>query len=186
MSTHNRPAPSRSHLSWLAAGLMALTGGAWAEAVSAPVAEQQLRAGAQAWDVRGGGAGPVLPGATALDAQACLHWLRTGDVEALSRAVSGAGLNLSRTLLIYGEAGDVRAQALHEVLGRVATGRVLWLVGGIDEWQMSGRATVEAPSTRLPVPQRLVAREGEDTAARMAAASLRDPATGRPQQLAAR
>jgi 3-mercaptopyruvate sulfurtransferase SseA len=175
--------PIRSPLALLAAGLLAFAGQARAEVVSAEAAEQQLQIGAQAWDLRGG-TGPVLPGAAAIDARALLQLLQEGDVPALSRAVSAAGLDLSRDVLIYGETGDARAQALHEALGQLATGRVFWLVGGLAEWQLSGRATAGAAVTRLPVPQRLVARDGA-AVSRMAAASLRDTAISAGEQLAA-
>ena len=167
-----------------AAALLLASGLARAEVVSATAAAQRLQEGAQAWDVRTTGQGQVLPGAVRLDAQACLEWLSTGNVQALGAAVSAAGIDLSRDVVIYGNAGDARAQALHTALQAVATGRVLWFVGGIAEWQLSGRPTVAQPSPRLPVPQHLVALSA-DAAPRMAAASLRDPAAP-PELLATR
>lgn len=168
-----------------AAALLLLASGlASAEIVSATAAAQRLQEGAQAWDVRSPGQGQVLPGAVQLDAQACLEWLASGHVQALSAAVSAAGIDLSRDVVIYGSAGDVQAQALYTALQTVATGRVLWFVGGIAEWQLSGRRTVAQPSPRLPVPQHLVALSAE-AAPRMAAASLRDPAAP-PELLATR
>lgn len=168
----------------LSAGLALTTGLAQAEVVSAAAAEQRLQDGAQAWDVREASATPLLPGAVRLDAQTCLDWLAAGDVQALSAAVSAAGIDLSRDVLIYGEAGDGRAQALYQALQQLATGRVLWLVGGVAEWQMSGRRTAAVAGSRLPVPQRLVSLAGT-ASARMAAASLRDPAAP-PELLATR
>lgn len=167
-----------------AAALLLASGVARAEAVSAPAAAQRLQEGAQAWDVRASGQDQVLPGAVQLDAQACLQWLASGNVQALSAAVSAAGIDLSRDLVIYGSAGDNQAQALYTALQTVATGRVLWFVGGIVEWQLSGRSTVAHPSPRLPVPQHLVALSAE-AASRMAAANLRDPAAP-PELLATR
>jgi 3-mercaptopyruvate sulfurtransferase SseA len=180
----HRPVP-RLVLTWLAASLLAASV-AQAEVVSAGVAQQRLQEGAQALDVRPTGSTALLPGAVQLEAAVWQQWLQTGDVQALSRAVSAAGLDLSRDVLIYGEAGDARAQALYEALRPLATGQLLWLVGGIDEWRLSGRVTASAASPRLPVPQYLVAQGGEPAAApRMAAASLRDPAP-MPTTLAAR
>lgn len=176
--------PARRLPAFAAALLLLASGLARAEVVSAPAAAQRLQEGAQAWDVRASGPGQVLPGAVRLDAQACLQWLASGNVQALSAAVSAAGIDLSRDVVIYGSAGDASAQALYTALQTVATGRVLWFVGGIAEWQLSGRATVAQPSPRLPVPQHLVAQSAEATP-RMAAASLRDPATP-PALLAAR
>ncbi|WP_349742118.1 rhodanese-like domain-containing protein [Roseateles cavernae] len=180
-SVHHRP---RLFAAGLFAGLALVTGLAQAEVVSAAAAEQRLQEGAQPWDVRTASAAPLLPGAVRLDAQACLDWLAAGDTQALSAAVSAAGIDLSRDVLIYGEAGDGRAQALYQALQQLATGRVLWLVGGVPEWQMSGRQTAASAGTRLPVPQRLVSL-GATVSARMAAASLRDPAAS-PELLATR
>lgn len=155
-----------------------------AEPVSAAVAAQRLQDGAQAWDVRSQG-GSLLPGTVRLAADGLV------DGEALARAVSAAGIDLSRDVLIYGEAGDARAQALHALAGRLASGRVDWLVGGVTEWQMAGGSVAAAPVQRLPVPQRLVAwdEDGKASGVRMAAAARRDlpdlPAVGDAARLAA-
>lgn len=164
-------------------GALLFGASASAEPVSAALAAQRLREGAQAWDVRSEGQA-LLPGAVRLAADGLQ------DARSLARAVSAAGIDLSRDVLIYGEPGDVRAQALHALAGRLASGRVDWLVGGLAEWQMSGHSVVVAPAQRLPVPQRLVAWDdiGESGgAARMAAAARRDlPAIEPPQQMATR
>jgi 3-mercaptopyruvate sulfurtransferase SseA len=138
--------------------------GLGAEPLSASAAAQRLQDGAQGWDLRAAGAA-LLPGAVRLTVG------EQDDAATLARAVSAAGIDLSRDVLIYGEPGDARALALHARLARLASGRVDWLVGGLAEWQMSGRATVAAPAQRLPVPQRLVEPEASG---RMAAAALRD------------
>lgn len=162
----------------LAPVLLSAALGAAAEPLSAASAAQRLQDGAQVWDLRADGAA-LLPGAVRLSLDAA------ADTEALARAVSAAGIDLSRDVLIYGEPGDARAQALHARLARLASGRVDWLVGGLAEWQMSGRATMAAPAQRLPVPQRLVESDAQD--GRMAAAALRDlPAAGEATRLAAR
>jgi 3-mercaptopyruvate sulfurtransferase SseA len=72
--------------------------------------------------------------------------------------VSTAGIDLSRDVVIHGAAGDPQAQALYAPLTSLASGRVHWLVGGIDEWQAAGLPTAAQASRRLPVPQRLVRR----------------------------
>ncbi|HEX2010040.1 MAG TPA: hypothetical protein VJN44_03790 [Roseateles sp.] len=161
------------------AGLL-LAGGARADALSAAAAAERLHEGAQPWDMRADAA-TLLPGAVRLPAS---DLGSTGDVAALARAVSAAGIDLSRDVLIYGEPGDARAQALHALLGRLSSGRVDWLVGGLSEWQMSGRSVVAAPARRLPVPQHLVLRDAE-AGGRMAAAALRDLPAPAQEQFAA-
>lgn len=161
---------ARTALPLLLTALIGLTlSSVRAEPVSAAIAEQRLQDGAQAWDVRSHG-GSLLPGAVRLVADELL------DGEALARAVSAAGIDLSRDVLIYGEPGDASAQALHALAGRLASGRVDWLVGGVAEWQMGGRSVAATPVRRLPVPQRLVAwhDDGKAVGARMAAAARRD------------
>lgn len=135
---------------------------AWPQAVRAdPVgaaqAHEAIRRGAQAWDVRrlAPATAPFLPGAAQADLGA---WRRSGALDDLARAVSAAGIDLSRDLVVYGRAGDTTAQALVALLASVATGRVHWLVGGIDEWQAAGLPTVASATVRPPVPQHLVAR----------------------------
>ena len=101
------------------------------------------------------------------------------QLAALQDAVSRAGLDLSRDVVVYGEPGDARAQALVVSLQALSPGRVHWLVGGATEWAMTGRALAPVGS-HLPVPQRLVALT--QTGGRMASASLRGMA---PEQVLA-
>ena len=142
-----------------AVGIFALLAaiGTRAEPLSAPAAAAALQRGVTAWDLRPASAGPLgLPGAVRDDAPNLDRWLLTRDVTTLSAAVTNAGIDLSRGVVIYGEAGDARVQAIVESLQGVATGGVYWLVGGTVEWQLAGLAL--APATfarRLPVPQRL-------------------------------
>ena len=142
-----------------ATGVIALLAamGTRAEPVSAPAAAAALLRGATAWDLRPAGAGSLgLPGAVRDDAPNLDRWLLARDVAALSAVVSDAGIDLSRGVVLYGEPGDARVQAVASSLQGVATGGVHWLVGGALEWQMAGLAL--APPTfarRSPVPQRL-------------------------------
>jgi rhodanese-related sulfurtransferase len=138
----------------LLAAAWLLCGAAVAEPLSARAAQQALQRGALAWDVRDEGA--VLPGALRLDAAALRRWAQQGDLGALQQAASVAGLDLSRDVVVYGAAADRRAEAVVTALSKVVTGRLHWLVGGIDEWQALGLPTQVDPSSRLPVPQRLV------------------------------
>ncbi|MET0519000.1 MAG: rhodanese-like domain-containing protein [Burkholderiaceae bacterium] len=163
-------------LSALAAGAPAR-----ADALSAAAAEAALAGGALAWDVRAPqpGAGG-LPGARQIDPQALRRWLRDGDLAALQDAVSRAGLDLSRELLVYGDAGDPRAQALVDSLQGLSRAHVHWLVGGATEWAMSGRALRPLAAGHAPVPQRLVLQQAHpgqgQSPGRMAAAALRGDA----------
>ena len=149
-------------------------GAAHADNLAAPAAEAALAQGALAWDVREQPAA-ALPGALRIDAGALTAWLERHDLAALRGAVSAAGLDLSRDIVVYGDAGDLRAQALVESLQALSPGQVHWFVGGAAEWAMSGRELRAAAGTRLPVPQWLVSpvAEGPKT---MAAAALRSPA----------
>ena len=135
------------------------------EPLSALAAQQALRRDAVAWDVRSH-ATSRLPGAVAIDRAALHRWLASADVAALQLAVSAAGIDLSREVVVYGDAGDSAAQRLVESLGGLATGRVHWLVGGVTEWTLAGFPLVApavaghaAAATRLAVPQQLVARQ---------------------------
>lgn len=143
--------------------------GAGHDAVSADAAAVALAQGATVVDVRSAAAFDQghLPGA--------VHWsLGTADTPAaLARFVSQAGVDLSRTVLIVGEPGDVRAQALWHTLGSYATGRVLWLVGGTTEWRMTGRSLSTDTVAAKAVPQYLVLLHGAPAQARMAGYSLR-------------
>ncbi len=143
---------------------------AHADNLSAAAAESALAQGALAWDVRATTETSGLPGARRADAAQLDAWLSKGDMAALQTAVSQAGLDLSRDVIVYGEPGDERAAALVASLAQVSSGRVHWLVGGAAEWSQSGHG-LSPLSTHAPVPQHLVAFGGE--AGRMASASLR-------------
>lgn len=156
----------------LAAGLSLIGApAARADNLSAPAAASALAEGALAWDVRNAPTS-ALPGALRVDTAALDAWLQRRDLAALQAAVSKAGLDLSRDIVIYGEPGDTRAQALVESLQGLSPGRVHWLVGGATEWAMSGRELAAPAKQRLPVPQQLVAFVGEGPKV-MASASLR-------------
>jgi 3-mercaptopyruvate sulfurtransferase SseA len=156
--------------------LAALPWFAQAEPLSAVQARDALAQGASAWDVRSQ-APHLLPGAARADLG---RWAQGGGPAAIEAAVSAAGIDLSRDVVIYGVAGDPLAQALHRALQPLAGGRVYWLVGGIDEWQAAGLPTATAAAVRPPVPQRLVARGATLRSAAPAAAALRQSATAAP------
>ncbi len=162
----------------LALSLLALSGIAHADSLSAPAADDALQQGAMAWDVRSTAA-TGLPGALRVEPALLDAWLEHHDLAALQTAVSRAGLDLSRDVVVYGEAGDTRAQALVDSLQTLSPGRVHWLVGGSTEWAMTGRALAPLGS-HLPVPQRLVALTS--AGGHMASASLRGVA---PEQVLA-
>ncbi|HET9977913.1 MAG TPA: rhodanese-like domain-containing protein [Burkholderiaceae bacterium] len=169
----------------LAAALfaLALATPAAAAPLSAADARRELAAGAQAWDLRER-AGAVIPGAAAVARSTLERWLADRDHAALSRAVSAAGIDLSRDVVLYGVAGDAFGLALHDALARVATGRVHWLVGGIDEWVAAGLPTASTLASPAPVPQHLVARDALPAAGTLAAPALRRGETAAPQRLA--
>jgi rhodanese-related sulfurtransferase len=152
-------------------GGMARAGGH--EAVSADAAAQALAQGASVVDVRSESqfAQGHLPGAARLAQGAGAY--SSAD---LARAVSQAGVDLSRTVVVVGEPGDVNAQALWRTLSSYATGRVLWLVGGTTEWQMTGRALTTQLVAAKAVPQYLVLLDSQPSQARMAGQALRDSA----------
>jgi 3-mercaptopyruvate sulfurtransferase SseA len=180
------PVITRSPLLSSALALLAAMGlgtAARADDLSAAAADAALSGGAPARDVRGSADAGALPGARRIDAQALQAWLQQRDLAVLQDAVSRAGLDLSRDLVVYGEAGDPVAQALVDSLQGLSRARVHWLVGGAREWTMTGRALRPLAVGHAPVPQHLVlqAREGSG---RMAAAALRGE--GSPTQLAAR
>jgi 3-mercaptopyruvate sulfurtransferase SseA len=148
---------------------------AQADDLSAAAAEAALADGALAWDVRVQPAETTLPNALRIDAASLDAWLRRGELAPLQAAVSAAGLDLSRDIVVYAEAGDLRARALVQSLQALARGRLHWLVGGIDEWQMSGRPLQHSGlggSSRLPVPQQLLVPDAPAVLT-MAGASLR-------------
>ena len=178
-----RPLTTRSRMAAVALAVAALLGPAVAraDAISADAARAALARGATAWDVRSG-AHSVIGGAVRVAPADVGRWLDGQGSHWLERAVSAAGIDLSRDVVVYGAAGDPRAQALHDGLTRLTSGRVYWLVGGIDEWRAAGLPTAAGPTQRLPVPQRLVLRAAGDgtSSAEMAAAGLRSGATAPP------
>lgn len=170
----------RLHVVLLAALACGTPAAVFADGLSAHDARAAVARGSVVWDVRT--APPALiPGAVQVAPSAMQAWLQGGGTASLARAVSAAGIDLSRDVVIYGTAGDPRAQALHDALAGLASGRVRWLVGGIDEWQAAGLPTVAQPAQRLPVPQYLVELTPEAGAApAMAAAPLRRSEAARP------
>jgi len=183
-------APSfRRPLALLLAGL-SLGAAVQADNLSASAAEAALAGGAVAWDLRAD-AGSGLPGAVRIDAAALQAWLQRRDLAALQAAVSKAGIDLSREVVVYGEPGDAQAQALVDSLQPLSRGRVHWLVGGATEWAMTGRSLQAlASSARQPVPQHLVAQgpaADSDARGQMASVALRgDAQEARSARLAAR
>ena len=148
------------------------------QGLDAAQARQALARGAVAWDVRS--SGPVLPGAVRIAPQAFQAWLHHGDTAALSKAVSSAGLNLSKEVVLVAT-DDALARAVIEGLRPLARGRLNWLAGGTTAWQAAGLPLQSAPSVRLPVPQHLVpaAPQGQllQTTALLADASRRATVT---------
>jgi rhodanese-related sulfurtransferase len=140
------------------------------EAVSADAAALALAHGATVVDVRSAQAYAQghLPSAALLPQDAARL-----SVAKLERLLSDAGIDLSRTVLVVGEPGDANAQALWQTLSAYATGRVLWLVGGATEWQMTGRALSTQVAAVKAVPQHLVALQAEPVHTRMAGHLLR-------------
>jgi 3-mercaptopyruvate sulfurtransferase SseA len=140
------------------------------EAVSADTAAQALAQGASVVDVRSASAYAQghLPTSVRLPTDASDYTSMQ-----LARLVSDAGIDLSRTVLIVGEPGDTRAQALWRVFTQYATGRVLWLVGGTTEWQMTGRELSTQVPVAKTVPQYLVRLNVAPALTRMAGHSLR-------------
>jgi 3-mercaptopyruvate sulfurtransferase SseA len=143
-------------------------------AVSADAAGLALAQGATVVDVRSAQAYAQghLPTAALLPQDAAhLH------VATLERLLSVAGIDLSRTVLVVGEPGDANAQALWHTLSAYATGRVLWLVGGAAEWQMTGRPLSTQVLPAKAVPQYLVRLQANPGHTRMAGHGLRAGAT---------
>jgi rhodanese-related sulfurtransferase len=163
----------------LALGLGSLALAAGHEAVSADAAAAALAQGATVVDVRSAAAFEQghLPCA--------VRWsLAAVDASAadLAQFVSQAGVDLSRTVLVVGEPGDARAQALWHTLASYASGRVLWLVGGTTEWRMTGRSLSTHTVVAKAVPQHLVLLQALPAQARMAGHSLRTAPAG-PESL---
>ena len=150
------------------ASTMALAGPALA--VSADDAQAAVSQGAYVLDVRNASqfAAGHLPQAVQLPTDAAQRPLNE-----LAALLSQAGADSSRTLLIVGEAGDSNAQALWQRLAQVASGRVLWLVGGVTEWQMTGRALSQDTVAHKAVPQFLTPFEAQPSKSNMAGGRVR-------------
>jgi rhodanese-related sulfurtransferase len=144
-----------------------------ASAVSADDAHNAIVQGAFVVDVRSASdfAHGHLPQAASLPVNAAQLPLTD-----LAAALSKAGVDSSRTMLIVGDAGDAQAQALWQRLSQVTSGRVLWLVGGVQEWQMRGHTLSLDVAKRLPVPQFLTSFDAPAQAARMAGSKVRTSA----------
>ncbi len=119
-------------------------------AVSADDAQAAIAQGAFVVDVRSSAAFAQghLSQAASLPADAAQLPLQN-----LAALLSKAGIDSSRIVLVVGEPGDANAQALWQRLAAVTSGRVLWLVGGVQEWQMRGHVLTTAVASRFQVPQ---------------------------------
>ncbi len=139
-------------------------------AVSADDAQAAVSQGAYVLDVRSSTqfASGHLPSAMQLPIDAAQRPLNE-----LAALLSQAGADSSRTLLIVGEAGDANAQALWQRLAQVASGRVLWLVGGVQEWQMTGKPLSQDTVAHKAVPQFLTPFEVQPSKASMAGGRVR-------------
>lgn len=142
-------------------------------AVSADEAHLAVSSGAFVIDVRETAQFSLgrLPGAASLPPSGAKQSLAD-----LAMSLSQAGIDSSRTILIVGEAGDANAQALWQQLAQVATGRVLWLVGGVTEWQLRGHALTSLSTPRAKVPQFLTVQVAEPLTSRMAGSRVRSSA----------
>jgi rhodanese-related sulfurtransferase len=138
-------------------------------AVSADDALAAVQSGATVLDVRSerSFAQGHLPGALRLSAD-----LHAQPLAHIAQALSSAGADSSRPLLVVGDAGSADAHALWQRLAAVTSGRTLWLVGGVQEWQLRGHALTQAVQTRLPVPQVLASFEVQ-TSSQMAGRAVR-------------
>jgi 3-mercaptopyruvate sulfurtransferase SseA len=152
---------------WLASS-SALAGQALA--VSADDAHVALSQGAYVLDVRSAAqfSAGHLPAAARLPSDAAQRPLNE-----LAALLSKAGADSSRTLLIVGEAGDANAQALWVRLSQVASGRVMWLVGGVTEWQMTGRPLSQEAVAHKAVPQFLTPLQPTANSSSMAGGRVR-------------
>lgn len=129
-----------------------------AQPLDANQARAEVAAGTVVWDLRS--SGPVLPGALRVEPAALQAWLGTDDVQALAQAVSAAGVNLAGRVLLVADADDAATALTAARLARLSRGSVAWLQGGLPAWQAQGLPLQDSPSTRLPLPQRLVALGG--------------------------
>jgi rhodanese-related sulfurtransferase len=161
------------------------------EPVSAHATQQALERGATVLDVRSAAdfATGHLPGAVSLPAAAGLT--EAAHTARLAQALSAAGVDVSREVVLVGgtTAGELaQAQALYQRLAQVASGRVLWLVGGSAEWAATGRPLdvgTPAVAKRLAVPQHLVSFQSEAGSALNAAGAGRRSVSANAQNLAA-
>jgi rhodanese-related sulfurtransferase len=152
-------------------GFTALAGQALA--VSADDAQVAVSQGAYVLDVRSAAqfSKGHLPAAARLPSDAAQRPLNE-----LAALLSLAGADSSRTLLIVGETGDANAQALWQRLAQVASGRVLWLVGGVQEWRMMGKPLSQDTVAHKPVPQFLTPFETPAVGSGMAGGKVRSGA----------
>jgi 3-mercaptopyruvate sulfurtransferase SseA len=144
-----------------------------ASAVSADDAHTAIAQGAYVMDVRSAQhfAAGHLPQAATLPADAAAL-----PLQELAALLAQAGIDSSRTMLVVGDAGDANAQALWQRLAQVTSGRVLWLVGGVQEWQMRGHALTAQIITRPAVPQFLSPFDAPEPNSRMAGSRIRTSA----------
>jgi rhodanese-related sulfurtransferase len=144
-----------------------------ATAVSADHAQIAIAQGAYVLDVRPAAqfAAGHLPQASALPTNAAALPLNE-----LATLLTQAGIDSSRTMLVVGDAGDADAQALWQRLAQVTSGRVMWLVGGVQEWQMRGHVLTTQLASRAPVPQFLAPFDVPSNAGRMAGSKVRSSA----------
>jgi len=145
--------------------------------LSADAAMAALMRGASVVDIREAVAYTAghLPGAISVPGLGGADTL-----ESLQALVSRHGIDLSREVLIVGLPGDAKAQRLQARLSEYATGRINWLVGGVHEWALGGRALETQTAVLPPVPQYLVTLQPQALAPRMAGANMRDLSRARP------
>jgi rhodanese-related sulfurtransferase len=152
--------------------------------ISAHAAQDAVSRGATVLDVRAEAAfaSGSLPGAVSLPS------LANAPAHELAGKLSAAGVDLSREVLLLGDAGSDAVQSLHQALARVSSGQVLWLVGGLTEWQAAGGTVIAnaTPRSRHAVPQRLVnlPASGSATESLVGAAPQRRDASFKPAQVA--
>jgi rhodanese-related sulfurtransferase len=144
-----------------------------ASAVSADDAQAAIAQGAYVMDVRAPNqfAAGHVPQASSLPANAAAL-----PLQELAALLSQAGVDSSRVMLVVGDAGDANAQALWQRLAQVTSGRVLWLVGGVQEWEMRGHVLTTQLVPRLPVPQFLAPFDAPTNSVRMAGSKVRTSA----------
>jgi 3-mercaptopyruvate sulfurtransferase SseA len=141
-----------------------------AQAVSADDAHDAMARGAFVVDLRSAAAFEKghLPLAVSIANDAA-----SLPIAQLAQVLSQAGIDTSRTVLVVGEAGDANAAALWQRLAQVSAGRVLWLVGGVTEWQMRGFALSTERVVHAAVPQFLTPFQQPRDGVRMAGSKVR-------------